>query len=120
MLHVLYHIYDAMNQSSLISFICPVPALSEVLFEGGSAHATSEHTPPWTADKAFARNHGNAWINSLATNERIFPEIVWYEFPAGKTFVPGRVSFRPRQDGYYDQVPTHIGLRMYEIDAFNP
>jgi len=81
----------------------PVPAISEVLFEGGSARTTSEHPAPWTPDKAFSSGHAHAWHNSAV---RIFPEIVWYEFPAGKSFVPGRVSFRGRQDCCLDEAPT--------------
>ena len=75
-------------------------------FEGGSAHATTEHPPPWTADKAFILAHPNAWhVNSGVG--RILPHTVWYEFPAGKRFVPGRVSFRARQDcSCLDQAPT--------------
>ena len=75
-------------------------------FEGGSAHATTEHPPPWTADKAFILAHPNAWhVNSGVG--RILPHTVWYEFPAGKRFVPGRVSFRGRQDcSCLDQTST--------------
>jgi len=79
----------------------PVPSLVEVVFEGGSAHATSENSE-WTADKAFIQGHAKAWHNSDA----ILPSMVWYEFPASRAFVPGRISFRGRQDCCLEQGPT--------------
>jgi len=82
---------------SEVSGLFPVSALAEVRIEGGIARATSQWTAPWTADKAFILGHANAWHNDVE-NGRIFPQTVWYEFPAGKRFVPGRVSFHGRQD----------------------
>lgn len=84
----------------------PVMAISEVEIKDGSAHATNSYPAPWTPEKAFILGHANAWINSNNANERIFPNMVWYEFPADKTFVPARISFRPRQDCCLDQAPT--------------
>ena len=36
----------------------------------------------------------------------MFPYMIWYEFPAGKSFVPARVSFHPRQDAFPECGPT--------------
>jgi len=94
----------ASESSTFKSF--PVSAISEVVFEGGSAGATSIHRAPWTPDKAFSRGHSHAWHNANEAADRVFPDIVWYEFPAGKSFVPGRVSFRGRQDCCLNQTPT--------------
>ena len=85
--------------------LAAVAALAEVRFEGGSAHATSSHPAPWTADKAFIRGHTNVWHNDIGDG-RIFPQTVWYQFPAGSRFVPGRVSFRGRQDCCEDSAPA--------------
>jgi len=86
-------------------------AISEVKFEGGSAKATSCHPAPWTAEKAFILGHINAWQagrqpGAQKTEWAIFPTIIWYEFPADKTFIPASVSFRPRQDCCLNEAPT--------------
>ena len=81
-----------------------VEAISEVDIKGGSARATSQDAAPWTADKAFILGHANAWHNGEPYG--MFPEIVSYEFPQSKTFIPARVSFRPRIDCCLDQGPT--------------
>ena len=76
-------------------------ALAEVEIKDGSAHATSEHPAPWTADKAFNVGHNVAWSSKhdpITNKYDRFPILVWYEFPAENTFIPGRVSFRGRQD----------------------
>jgi len=88
--------------SSSSAHLFPVPSLVEVAFEGGSAHATSEAGAPWTADKAFILGHAKAWHNARA----ILPSMVWYEFPSSRAFVPGRISFRGRQDCCLDEAPT--------------
>merc|ERR1712168_464445 len=67
---------------------CTGTGLTEVVFEGGSANATSEQKPHWLAEKAFILGHSKAWYN----NKEILPSIVWYEFLI--KIVPGRVSFR--------------------------
>ena len=85
-------------------FFVSVLAISEVEIKGGSAHATSSHPAPWTPEAAFILGHSNAWI---AEDPSVpFPSTVWYEFPAQATFVPARVSFRPRQDCCQDEGPT--------------
>merc|ERR1711872_1186853 len=72
-----------------------VQSLEEVTFEGGSAVATSEYSSAYTAKLAFNQiTHG--WRNDA--DIEALPSMVWYEFPANKSFIPGRVSFRPRQD----------------------
>ena len=76
--------------------------LTEVTFQGGSAQSTSQSLAPWTCDKAFILGHANAWHNGNA----ILPSMVWYVFPVGKRFVPGRVSFRGRQGCCLDEAPT--------------
>ena len=76
-------------------------ALAEVEIKDGSAHATSEYPAPWTADKAFSVGHNVAWHSKFDPITKAydrFPILVWYEFPAENTFIPGRVSFRARQD----------------------
>ena len=93
-------------------------ALTEVRFQGGSAQSTSQAGPPWTADKAFILGDANAWHNSRG----IFPSTVWYEFPTGQRFVPGRVSFRARQDCCQDQGPTmwqFVGSNDETCDRFS-
>ena len=81
-----------------------VRAIREVEIKGGSAHATSLHPAPWTPEAAFILGHPNAWH---AGNPSVpFPATVWYEFPAHSAFAPARVSFRPRQDCCWDEVPT--------------
>ena len=77
-------------------------SIREVNIQGGSAHATSSHPAPWTPDKAFSVGHNNAWHNNRGT----FPSMVWYQFPAGATFIPARVSFRSRQDCCQDEGPS--------------
>jgi len=79
----------------------PTLALVEVEIKDGSAHATSEYTVPWTADKAFSVGHNVAWHSKhdpITSKYERFPILVWYEFPAENTFIPGQVSFRGRQD----------------------
>jgi len=92
------------SSSSSSSQLFPVPSLVEVVFEGGSAHATSEIPDGWTADKAFirGRGHSKGWHN----NGEILPSMVWYDFPASKAFIPGRISFRGRQDCCPLDAPT--------------
>jgi len=85
----------------------PAPSISEVVFEGGSAHATSAISAKWSADKAFILGHANGWHVGGGATDRIFPAMVWYKFPEEKAFVPARVSFRGRQDrDAFDQVPA--------------
>ena len=76
--------------------------LTEVKFEGGSANATKESPPTWTAAKAFILGHEYGW----STGDEILPSTVWYEFPVGQQFVPARVSFRARQDTITLEAPT--------------
>ena len=95
-------------------------AITEMKMRDGSAHATSEHPAPWTADKAFILGHANAWHAGSMVDG--FPAMVWYEFPGDKTFVPARVSFRPRQDCCVDEAPTvwqFIGKGGIEMPIFN-
>ena len=73
--------------------IFSVKALAEVTFEGGHAKATSQTAGRIPAN-AFILGHALGWHN----DGQIFPSMVWYEFPAGKQFVPGRITFRPRQE----------------------
>merc|ERR1712189_22940 len=83
---------------------CPaqrVMGLTEVKFENGSAHATAEHEAPYNAASAFILGHEYGWING----EEILPSTIWYEFPVGQQVVPGRVSFRPRQECCLDFAP---------------
>ena len=70
-------------------------------FEGGQAKATSQ-TAAWIPANAFILGHALGWHN----DGQILPSTVWYEFPAGKHFVPGRVTFRPRQDAYLENTPN--------------
>ena len=74
-----------------------VAAITEVEIKGGHAYASSNYPAPWTADKAFILGHANSW-HVAPHAYGLFPYLVWYEFPAGKTFIPARVSFRPRLD----------------------
>ena len=92
----------------LINLYSIALAIAEVEIRDGSAHATSNHPAPWTADKAFIIGHANAWHNGLDLVLTLFPSMVWYEFPLEKTFAPARISFRPRQDcpTCIDQGPT--------------
>jgi len=80
----------------------PTFALSEVEIAGGSAKATSNFTPnsiDWNPLAAFDEGEGKGWHSGdLAGKYDRFPVLVWYEFPEEKLFVPGRVSFRGRQD----------------------
>merc|ERR1719334_2420372 len=71
-------------------------AIAEVELKDGLADATHIHSAPWTPDKAFLPDQPHAWING--ENQRRLPAMVWIEFPANKAFIPGRISFRPRQD----------------------
>jgi len=76
-------------------------ALAEVEIKDGTAHATSVHSASWTADKAFSVGHNEGWHNKpdpITKKQERFPILVWYEFPAENSFIPGRVSFRARQD----------------------
>merc|ERR1711872_436503 len=75
----------------------PTLALTEVEITGGSAHATSVY-PESKAEYAFSdKSHWHLGRDSPGKYSR-FPVLVWYEFPEEKLFVPGRVSFRGRQD----------------------
>ena len=78
-------------------------AVAEVEIKGGSAHSTGDYSAAWTADKAFILGHENCWINSQDPTLRIFPNLVWYEFPRDQTFTPARVTFRTRISKYMDQ-----------------
>ena len=90
----------------LIFCLFLVEAISEVEFKGGVAYATSNHDPnTWKAANAFILGHAYGWHIKPSENG-MFPQLVWYEFPANKAFVPARVSFRPRKDAGWDQVPT--------------
>merc|ERR1712142_402085 len=97
----------------LVSFITrsssteqfPVTAISEVEFKGGAAHATSFYDHNWTADKAFILGQRLGWHDN-PNAYGIFPKLIWYEFPAGKTFAPARISFRKRKDCCPGQGPT--------------
>ena len=92
-------------------------ALAEVTFEGGHAKATSQH-PSWIAENAFILGHAKGWHN----DGQIFPSMVWYEFPAGKHFVPGRVTFRARQDCCLVDTPTmwqFVGSNDETCDRFS-
>ena len=94
-----------------------VVAVSEVRFEGGSARASITR-PGWEADRAFILGYANGWYN----NGQIFPNIIWYEFPKGKRFVPARVSFRGRQDSIVDQAPAmwqFVGSNDETCDRFS-
>ena len=102
-----------------------VAALAEVKLEGGVARATSNYTAPYTADKAFIPGHANCWYNSDGEGKN-FPQVIWYEFPEAKRFVPGRVSFRGRQRGCEDcfqsETPTmwqFIGSNDETCDRFS-
>merc|ERR1712200_354563 len=61
---------------------------------GGSAHSTSVHET-WKPLDAFREDSSRGFHSRKP--ER-YPVLVWYEFPEEKLFVPGRVSFRGRQD----------------------
>ena len=74
-----------------------VTAISEVEFKDGVAHATSFYDHNWTADKAFILGHALGWHDN-PNAYGIFPKLIWYEFPADKTFAPARISFRQRKD----------------------
>ena len=101
-----------------------VAALAEVRFEGGVANSSppSEGDTGWTASKAFILGHTKSWYSGVG---KIFPMTVWYEFPEGKHFVPGRVSFRGRQDCpncFKDQTPTmwqFVGSNDDKCDRFS-
>ena len=82
-----------------------VTAISEVEFKDGVAHATSFYDHNWTADKAFILGHATGWRHN-PTAFVIFPILIWYEFPADKTFVPAGISFRPRNDNAPNEGPT--------------
>ena len=85
--------------SPLLLLRRPVRAISEVEIKGGTAHATGSWDSTLTPDKAFLSgvDVNNAWHNDQDGNQRNFPELIWYEFPTGQTFIPARISFRPRQ-----------------------
>ena len=70
----------------------------------GLANATHIHSAPWTPNKAFLPDQPHAWING--ENQRRLLAMIWIEFPANKAFIPGRISFRPRQDCCLDEAPT--------------
>ena len=71
----------------LFYLLSSVTAISEVEFKDGVAHATSVYSQNWTADKAFILGHATGWRHN-PTAFVIFPILIWYEFPADKTFVP--------------------------------
>jgi len=80
----------------------PVASMAEVEITGGTAKATSYHSSDWLPINAFTLGHAYGW--HIASPYGMFPHIVWYEFPAGKTFVPARVSFHP--DNRPERGPT--------------
>ena len=87
-----------------IAFVhCSVSAIAEVKFDGGVAKTTSFHSDGWAPKNAFIIGHANGYHDGSPYG--MFPILVWYEFPAGKTFVPARVSFHPRP-AHLDRSPT--------------
>jgi hypothetical protein len=60
--------------------------LQEVQFVGGKAQATTTFSD-WTAAKAFKYGDAKGWHAGLISNKaERFPVLIWYEFPADKTF----------------------------------
>merc|ERR1712168_550308 len=82
-----------------------VMGLTEVKFEGGSAHATKEDVAPYNAATAFILGHEGYWYNL----REILPSMVWYEFPVGQQFVPARVSFRTYEVSYGPTMWQFVG-----------
>ena len=64
---------------------------------GGFARATSAWGKDWSPARAFILGDSNGWHNGRKT-VGMFPEMIWYTFPKHKAFIPGRISFRPRND----------------------
>ena len=73
-----------------------VMAMSEVKVSGGSAHASSFWDANWDPENAFKLGHKNGWHDGK--NVKVFPQLIWYNFPKEKAFVPARISFRPRNN----------------------
>ena len=71
-------------------------AMSEVKVSGGSAHASSFWDANWDPENAFKLGHKNGWHDGK--NVKVFPQLIWYNFPKEKAFVPARISFRPRNN----------------------
>ena len=70
--------------------------ISEVEINGGSANATSFWIESFKPDYAFSRGNAHAgWSSSTKPKySGIFPQMVWYDFGKGNSFVPARVTFR--------------------------
>merc|ERR1711915_704510 len=82
----------------------PVSPIAEVEIIGGTARATGTNSgSEWSPTNAFKLRQTYGWHNA---DYGMFPFMIWYEFPAGKTFVPARVSFHPRQDCCTERGPT--------------
>ena len=85
-------------------FFSSVASIAEVAITGGTAKATTYHSSPWLPINAFTLGHKYGW--HIANPYGMLPQMIWYEFPAGKTFVPARVSFHPRQDCCPERGPS--------------
>ena len=84
-----------------------MPALAEVTIEGGVAKTTAYTPGNWVAKNAFIQGHAQGWYMGAINGEwGRFPQMLWYEFPAEKAFVPARISFDSRQDCCPEETPS--------------
>ena len=75
--------------------------LKELQFVGGNYGASSKYSTSYPVKNAFVRNadvyfHSGKDANGNGAQSVPFPHLIWYEFKSA--VLPGRVSFRPRQD----------------------
>ena len=100
----------------------PETRLKEVAIAGGKAVASSLYDINANAASAFNRNNGNFWHSGRNAEGKgnlvyPFPHLVWYEFPT--PFVPGRVSFRPRQSSGCGSGGYWCGATKWQFIASN-
>jgi len=75
--------------------------LKELQFVGGSYGASSKYQPTASVENAFKHDvdtllHTGRDANGNGDLAVPFPHLIWYDFKMG--VLPGRVSFRPRND----------------------